>query len=148
MGTLPPPERASPGTPREESCSSQAVPLQEPRQGLLWKPSVPFPLLQPPCHIRCCKQSLEKKKSQILDNRAGCQTRGTGHWATGIQAVPCLPAWGWTHFQDKKALRGMETRIFKTRNQQPARAYLVPPERRSRERGTLANQPRAAGGCF
>lgn len=43
--------RASPGTPGEESAgrgSSQAVQLQVPKQGLLWKASVPFPPLQPP----------------------------------------------------------------------------------------------------
>lgn len=85
--------------------------------------------------------SIKKKESQILNNRAGYQTRG-------IQAVSCLAGWGWTHFQDKKAFREIETSVLKTRNQQPARAYLGAPERRRRERATLASQPRAAGGCF
>lgn len=88
----------------------------------------------PPWYVRCCKQALRKKpeKSQILDSRAGCQARGTGHCTRGTQAVPSLPGWGWTHCQDKKAFRGMESRVFRTRSQQPARAYLVAPGRRSR----------------
>lgn len=51
QGWGPPLQRASPGTPREESAgrgSSQAVQLQVPKQALLWKPSDPFPLLLPP----------------------------------------------------------------------------------------------------
>lgn len=45
-----PPQRASPGAPREESAgrgSSQVGQLQVPKKGSLWKPWVPFPPLQP-----------------------------------------------------------------------------------------------------
>lgn len=63
--------RASPGTPGEESAgrgSSQAVQLQVPKQGLLWKASVPFPPLQPPL-LR--SQALRKKNPKSSTTEQG-----------------------------------------------------------------------------
>lgn len=58
----------------------------------------------PPCYIPSCKQALRKKKKRIPNPPQESGMSDKGHWTRGIQAVPCLPGWGWTHFQDKKSI--------------------------------------------